>query len=141
MSGNRSSGPTNMSEQISCYRCGYSLDSIPLPFGRRDECLNCIAELHVCRMCIMYDVRESDACKEEDALEVTEKDRANFCEYFKPNPKAYTPGFMEAQNKALSELTTLFNNDGGNNKTKMLLNESSNTSEDDILNSAKDLFK
>lgn len=130
-----------MSEHISCYRCGDSLDAIPLPFGRRDECLNCIAELHVCRMCIMYDVREPNSCKEEDALEVTEKERANFCEYFKPNPKAYAPGFTEAQDRAISELTTLFSTNRSNNKTEILLDEPSNTSEDEVLNRAEDLFK
>lgn len=130
-----------MSEHISCYRCGDSLDAIPLPFGRRDECLNCIAELHVCRMCIMYDARESNSCKEEDALEVTEKERANFCEYFKPNPKAYAPGFTEAQDRAISELTTLFSTNRGNNKTEILLDEPSNASEDEVLNRAEDLFK
>ena len=117
------------------------MDSIPLPFGRRDECLNCIAELHVCRMCIMYDIREPNSCKEEDALEVTEKERANFCEYFKPNPKAYTPGFVEAQDRALSELTTLFSTSSRNNKKEILLDEPSNTPKDDVLNRAENLFK
>ena len=108
-----------MSESLSCYRCGHSLDSIPLPFSRRDECSNCIAELHVCRMCLMYDVSEPNSCKEEDALEVTEKERANFCDYFKPNPKAYTPGFVESQDKALSELTALFSNSSETDKENM----------------------
>ena len=130
-----------MSESLSCYRCGHSLDSIPLPFSRRDECSNCIAELHVCRMCLMYDVSEPNSCKEEDALEVTEKERANFCDYFKPNPKSYTPGFVESQNKALSELSALFSNSSKTDKPDILLDESSDTPEKDVLNRAEDLFK
>ena len=130
-----------MSESLSCYRCGHSLDSIPLPFSRRDECSNCNAELHVCRMCLMYDVSEPDACKEEDALEVTEKERANFCDSFKPNPKSYTPGFVESQNKALSELSALFSNSSKTDKPDILLDESSDTPEKDVLNRAEDLFK
>ena len=130
-----------MSESLSCYRCGHSLDSIPLPFSRRDECSNCIAELHVCRMCLMYDVSEPNSCKEEDALEVTEKERANFCDYFKPNPKAYAPGFVESQDKALSELTALFSNSSETDKENMSLDESSDTPENDVLSRAEDLFK
>ena len=89
----------------------------------------------------MYDVSEPNSCKEEDALEVTEKERANFCDYFNPNPKAYTPGFVESQDKALSELTALFSNSGETDKENVSLDESSDTPENDVLSRAEDLFK
>ena len=127
-----------MGETLSCYRCGHSLETLPLPLGRRDECPNCVAELHVCRMCLMYDPREPTGCTEDEALEVMDKEHANFCDYFKPSPDAYSPGLMEAQGKAHSELASLFGEeppgaeeDGGHSATE----------EDETLSRAEDLFK
>ena len=44
---------------IVCWKCGASLADLSLPFGRRDECRACRAELHVCRMCRFYDTRKA----------------------------------------------------------------------------------
>ena len=126
-----------MSEHLSCYRCGHSLDSLPLPLGRRDECPGCTAELHVCRMCHMYDPREPNQCAEEDALEVNEKERANFCDYFKPSASAFSPEFLEAEGKAKSELAQLFGDDDSAGD-----NAPDGASEsDEALSRAEDLFK
>ena len=131
-----------MSEPLSCYRCGHSLDTLPLPLGRRDECPNCVAELHVCRMCLMYDQREPTGCLEEDALEVMEKERANFCDYFKPNPDAYSPGHMEAQGRAESQLAALFGDEPADKEGLEPADGGSGTGEeDDALRQAEDLFK
>jgi len=131
-----------MSERLSCYRCGQSLEALPLPLGRRDECPSCVAELHVCRMCLMYDPREPTGCTEEDALEVMEKERANFCDYFKPDPDAHTPGFMEAQVQAESELANLFGDAGPGSEGGQAADEGPGTSADeDTLSRAEDLFK
>ena len=43
-----------------------------------------------------YDPLVPEACTEDDALEVKEKARANFCDYFKPTGDAYTPGERDA---------------------------------------------
>ena len=129
-----------MSESLACFRCGHSLDSLPLPLGRRDECPGCTAELHVCRMCQMYDPREPNQCAEEDALEVNEKERANFCDYFKPSPSAFSPEFMEAQGKATSELAQLFGDDASASPDED--SGSGGPSEsDEALSRAEDLFK
>jgi hypothetical protein len=42
------------------------------------------------------------------ADEVKDKERANFCGYFKPNPKAYVPVDSSGADKARSELDALF---------------------------------
>jgi hypothetical protein len=42
------------------------------------------------------------------ADEVKDKERANFCGYFKPNPRAYVPADSSGANKARSELDALF---------------------------------
>ncbi len=38
-------------------------------------------------MCIFYDTKVSKACREPIADQVRDKNRANFCGYFQPNPK------------------------------------------------------
>ena len=97
-----------MAEPLSCWRCGAGLAKIPLPLGRRDECPECLADLHVCKMCLYFDAQVPRACKEDDAEDVKEKERANFCDYFKPNPAAYVPGFRSATAKAQDQLAGLF---------------------------------
>ncbi len=56
----------------------------------------------------MYDPRVPGECAEEDALDVTDKEGANFCDYFKPSPAAFSGEHLEAQTRARTELTTLF---------------------------------
>ena len=75
-------------ETWACWKCGASLEDLPRPFGRRDECPACRADLHVCRMCRHYDPRVSRACREPVAGEVKEKDRANFCDWFQARRSA-----------------------------------------------------
>ena len=128
-----------MSEALACYRCGQSLEALTLPLGRRDECPSCVAELHVCRMCQYYDSGVPTSCTEDDALEVTEKERANFCDYFKPSADAYTPGFNEATDKARDELAALFGDTTGADSAETP--ETGSSDEDDAMNRAEDLFK
>ena len=69
---------------LNCWHCGESLTGIPLPFGRREECPKCAASLHVCRLCEFYDKGTSKDCREPVADEVSDKEAANFCDYFRP---------------------------------------------------------
>jgi hypothetical protein len=75
--------------KLVCWKCGSALKGVPMPLSRRAECLACHAELHVCRLCHFYDPRVEGKCREDRAEEVREKERANFCDYFKPRPNAY----------------------------------------------------
>lgn len=50
--------------------------------GRRDECPHCAAELHACVNCGLYDARLSRGCREPQADEVRDVERANFCGFF-----------------------------------------------------------
>ncbi len=75
---------------LSCWKCGATLDGVPMPLSRLSECLSCRAELHVCRLCEFYDTKAAQACREPLAEEVKDKTRANFCEHFYPRPDAYT---------------------------------------------------
>lgn len=73
-----------MLAELLCWKCGADLAALPLPLSRRAECLTCHAELHVCRMCRHYDTSKAKQCRERAAEEVSEKTRANFCDWFQP---------------------------------------------------------
>lgn len=101
-----------MAEPLLCYRCGASLAALSLPLARLDECPECRVHLHVCRMCTHYAPRLTDACDEDDAIEVRDKQNANFCDYFRPNPHAYTTTDSEAEIAARAQLSALFGTAG-----------------------------
>ncbi len=50
----------------------------------RDECPHCGADLHICKNCFFYDVTAENDCREPSAELVLDKERANFCECFRP---------------------------------------------------------
>jgi hypothetical protein len=98
-----------------CWKCGASLADLSLPLRRLDECRVCHAELHVCKMCEWYSVSVAKHCRETVAEEVKDKERANFCDYFKPRPGAYVAANVDAASKAQAELDALF---GGEKKVE-----------------------
>ena len=99
---------SGMSHSLRCWKCGASLAELSLPLRRTDECRACRAELHVCLMCEFYDTTVAKSCRETIAEEVKDKQRANFCDYFRPSDRAYRPGDQSAADKAKAELEALF---------------------------------
>ena len=97
-----------MNEELVCWRCGAALADQPLPLSRLAECRACRTELHVCRMCVYYDTSVAKSCREPVADEVNNKERANFCGYFTPRPRAWTPGSERDPNVAQAALDALF---------------------------------
>ena len=97
-----------MNTELVCWRCGAMLDDLPLPFARLAECRNCRTELHVCRMCQYYDRSVAKSCREPVADEVNDKERANFCGYFTPRPRAHVPGNERPADAAQAALDALF---------------------------------
>ena len=59
-------------------------------------------------MCTHYAPSKPDACDEEDAIEVTNKTTANFCDYFKPDASAFDGKEKRAETRARGELAALF---------------------------------
>lgn len=96
--------------EIVCWRCGASLAEMSLPLLRVDECPSCRAELHVCKMCEFFDLTVADSCREPVAAEVRDKERANFCDYFRLTPDAYLAVSAE-QTNAEQQLSNLFGDD------------------------------
>jgi ribosomal protein L40E len=98
--------------ELVCWKCGASLEDLSLPLRRLDECRKCGAELHVCRLCEWYSPTVAKQCREPVAEEVKDKERANFCDYFKPRPGAYVAADVAAVARAKSELDELFGGTG-----------------------------
>jgi hypothetical protein len=97
-----------MAHDLVCWKCGASLAALTLPLRRLEECPACHAELHVCRMCVEYDTRVAKHCREPTAEEVSDKTRANFCDFFVPRPAAYVPPDTGSVAQARLELEKLF---------------------------------
>ena len=100
-----------MSHNIACFRCGASLAALSLPLSRRDQCPECSADLHVCRMCLYFDRAVPRQCREDGAEDVQDKERLNFCDWFKPSPTAFDPARKAEADAAQDALAALFGDD------------------------------
>ena len=101
-------GADEMEGPLQCWKCGHSLAELSLPLQRLDECRQCHAELHVCKLCEFYSTAVAKHCREPIAEEVKDKERANYCDYFKPRPGAYSRAGLDAAAKAQADLSSLF---------------------------------
>ncbi len=97
-----------MADELVCWRCGAALPELPVPLPRLAECEACGAQLHVCRMCRFHNPRLRIGCDESMAEEVRERERANFCDYFKPRAGAYAPRDRAGTRAARAQLDVLF---------------------------------
>ncbi|MEO5968454.1 MAG: hypothetical protein ABIQ95_00885 [Bdellovibrionia bacterium] len=66
-----------------CWNCGVDLSV--LDYGRADTCRKCGRDTKVCKGCIYSDKGSNNDCREPQAERVVEKERSNFCDYFKPS--------------------------------------------------------
>jgi len=69
---------------VNCYKCE-STTSLELnqSISRNEECPKCYADLRCCKMCGFFDPKAYNECKEPSADRILEKEKANFCDYFK----------------------------------------------------------
>jgi predicted RNA-binding Zn-ribbon protein involved in translation (DUF1610 family) len=74
----------------SCWSCGARLG--PLDYGRGDTCPKCGRDTKVCKGCEFYDRSYNNECRESQAERVVEKERSNFCDYFRPKDDGATTG-------------------------------------------------
>lgn len=101
-----------------CWKCGGDLRSLPTPLSRMAECPACKAELHVCKLCQWYDARTVRQCSEIRAEEVINKERANYCDWFKARPNAFDARAQAKAATAKSKLDALFGNAEAPNETE-----------------------
>jgi len=94
-------------KNLVCWKCDVSLKDYTLPIGTHDLCPQCRDDLHVCHMCRSYDTRFSSKCRKEEADYVANKERANYCHYFKPRGNAFQVKASPDDNP-LDDLALLF---------------------------------
>lgn len=97
-----------MSESLSCWNCGSDLADLPLPLSRHDHCEACGEPVHCCRMCRHYDRHAAEQCREDRADVPANKETANFCEFFSPNPGRGRAEPDSAAARAKAQLDALF---------------------------------
>lgn len=49
----------------------------------RDVCEKCGSDLHCCKNCVFYSLSVYNECKETQADRILDKEKANYCDYFK----------------------------------------------------------
>lgn len=118
-----------MAETLYCFRCGESLAALTPPMSRQDACPSCSYFLHVCKMCVNFDPHVVAQCREEDAEEVFDKEKANFCDWYLPSQSAFNPSGKRADENARSAADSLFSG------------QSVESNENDDVSAAEDLFK
>ena len=123
-----------MTETYTCWKCGAILQDLLLPLPRHEECPNCHAQLHVCRMCTFFDTTQAQQCREPVADLVSDKQRANFCGYFQLNPHAYTAAPDPAAESA-KQLDALFGNESPTTSAE------TQTAEDELRKQLDQMFK
>jgi predicted amidophosphoribosyltransferase len=68
-----------------CWYCGSPI-TFEEPLGRSLRCEDCGKDLRVCKNCRFYLPGSRGDCSESSAEPPSEKDRANFCDWFSLNP-------------------------------------------------------
>jgi hypothetical protein len=63
-------------------------------------------------MCVHFDAAIARQCREDGAEDVTEKERVNFCDWFKPSAGAFDPQRKTEADTAKEALAALFSDDG-----------------------------
>jgi hypothetical protein len=53
--------------------------------SRTEECPHCGADVHSCLNCLNYDRSAHNQCREPLSEWVSDREKANFCDYFLPN--------------------------------------------------------
>lgn len=65
-----------------CAFCGKEID-VEERVGRRDTCPHCVMDLHCCVQCEFYDEFAHNKCREPESEWVADKEKANFCDFFR----------------------------------------------------------
>lgn len=92
--------------EVQCYHCQAKLSlASGQDIGRSEECPKCFTSLRCCRMCGFYDKNAYNECSEPMAERILDKEKANFCDYYKLGEKGSE---NNAKNDALAKANALF---------------------------------
>jgi hypothetical protein len=94
-----------------CWNCGQSLEDVPRPISRHEQCPRCFEALHCCRLCRHYRTDVAGQCDEERADPPVIKENANFCDWFRPSGGAFSNRRADRSAAAGDRLNALFGKD------------------------------
>jgi hypothetical protein len=92
-----------------CYNCGHKFDR-DFVVTRSAECPSCNRPIRCCKNCVFYEPGAHWDCRETIPDPVFEKERANFCDYFRFGAQAHSTsesGESRAQ-QARNDFDSLF---------------------------------
>jgi len=95
-------------KRIECWRCGTAVKPDQLPITRLEQCLGCHADLHVCRLCRSWKPRYTSNCSHDHAEPPLDRERSNFCQYFRPAAGVFRNPGTPAGETARTGLEALF---------------------------------
>ncbi len=102
------------------------------PVGRSQECPSCLYDVRVCFNCNFWDPSYSNQCRENQADYVKDKDKSNYCEYFRPRPSKSSESNMDpTTQKKLDDIFSNLPSDHSTQKSK----------DDNPLDALESLFK
>src|SRR5690554_1030379 len=70
---------------LTCFNCGHDV-ALQTSVFRTTTCPQCDADMRVCKNCRFYDTYAAKSCREPVSEPVSDKERANFCDLFRPAP-------------------------------------------------------
>ena len=71
---------------MQCWKCETPIGLAPHSrVSRNDSCSHCHSDLHVCKNCRFHDPTVHNQCRETQAEWVSDRERANFCDFFSPS--------------------------------------------------------
>lgn len=94
----------------SCHACGGEF-SDDFKVYRTTECPFCGRDVKVCLNCTFYSPGSQYDCSETIPEAVKDKDRSNFCEYFRLSNKQNTGAAEQKAEKARKAFDNLFSNE------------------------------
>jgi hypothetical protein len=90
----------------SCHRCGKELNGTD-KVSRTATCPHCGVYLHCCLNCAFYDPHVHNQCREPQSEYVSDREKANFCDFFtfrESGPSGKREGEVAKARKAWEEL-------------------------------------
>lgn len=92
---------------INCYKCSKDTAlSTNETVARNQTCPHCWSDLRCCKMCKHYDTSSYNECREPVADRITDKEKANFCDYYVLNSN--TGESSKSKDDLLSAAAALF---------------------------------
>jgi len=77
--------------EVKCFKCEYPVTLEAMKdVNRYENCTKCNASIRSCMMCSFYDTSSYNDCREPTADRITDKEKANFCDFFKLSNSSHT---------------------------------------------------